>query len=196
MHEYKTARSIFGFIEFCAWSVVVIGVVATLAGMAGGNLIGSSGGVWGAIPGLAVVFIGLASVMMVQIGRATIDTAQMTGKLLQNSNEELRLLKALPGDGNLQAGYATRDPAVSILESQSNSTPAASEPSQELEESNLQSERNILKKRVEISGSCTHNGYEITVAGEGFQISGTWFETVDQAIDYIENNEPKLISAR
>ncbi len=27
MHEYKTARSIFGFMEFLSWALVVVGVL-------------------------------------------------------------------------------------------------------------------------------------------------------------------------
>ncbi len=37
----------------------------------------------GALPGLLMVFVGILSVMLVQIGRAAVDTAEMTGRECQ-----------------------------------------------------------------------------------------------------------------
>ena len=33
MRSYETARSLFSFLAFCAWSMVVIGVIAAFVGM-------------------------------------------------------------------------------------------------------------------------------------------------------------------
>lgn len=95
MHEYRTARTIFGFVEFCAWGTVVVGGIVILAGAAGGGgLMGRGGGILGALPGVFIVFLGILGVMLVQIGRASVDTAEMTGQMLNISKEQLRLAKA------------------------------------------------------------------------------------------------------
>lgn len=106
MHEYRTARSVFGFTEFLCWSAVVIGVLVFLAGFAAGGRLGGSsfgggaalGGLAAAVPGMIITVFGLIGVVLTQIGRATVDTAEMTGKLLVNSNEELRISKANLGN--------------------------------------------------------------------------------------------------
>lgn len=55
---------------------------------------GSAGGVLGAVPGMIGMLVGIFFVIVVQVGRAAVDTAQMTGKLLDISEQQLQLSKA------------------------------------------------------------------------------------------------------
>ena len=61
MHEYKTARTIFGFMEFLSWAVVVIGVIAAFAlANAGGSRFGgmmSGGAAFGALWALIPAYL-------------------------------------------------------------------------------------------------------------------------------------------
>ncbi len=123
MHEYRTARTIFGFMEFVSWALVIIGVIVFLAGMSGGASMsrgfgGSSlGALTGALPGIFLTIVGIMCVMLVQVGRATVDTAEMTGKLLKNSNEELKLLKSQGAPGATDARPASAAKTGTSLES-------------------------------------------------------------------------------
>lgn len=130
MHEYRTARTIFGFVEFCIWSLTVVGAALAYAGLAGGDIILSGGGVIAMMPGLAMAFYGIVGVMLVQIGRASVDTAEMTGKLLANSESQLRLMQTQSGSG---AGVSVAKP--SLAKREHTPRPIASEqPSTEITE--------------------------------------------------------------
>lgn len=196
MHEYKTARSIFGFIEFCAWSVVVIGVIATSAGMAGGSLLGSGGGIWGALPGLAVLFIGLVSVMMVQIGRATIDTAQMTGKLLENSTESLRILQmqSAPASPATATNAAAAKPAqASAVHDRSRSSVPDPKPKQ-IAQPIPAPAKPAPPPEPPQPKAIEHLGKRIDPFENGWKVGGIHFETVDQAKAFID--ETALVARR
>ncbi len=97
MREYRTTRTVIGFAEFMAWIILIGGVIILLVGgstsrsaFGGGSSLGTMAG---AIPGAFITFLGLLGIILCQLGRAGVDTAEMTGKMLINSNEQLRLMK-------------------------------------------------------------------------------------------------------
>lgn len=176
MHEYRTARTIFGFMEFVSWALVVIGVIVFLAGMSGGASMsrsfgGSSlGALTGALPGIFLTIVGIMCVMLVQVGRATVDTAEMTGKLLKNSNEELKLLKS-------QGARVAPDarPAGAAKTGPSRDSPASHEASN-LGETNP----SVVK----------HRGQRIDVAVDGVFVGRERFASIDDAKVHIDRMPP------
>ena len=92
MRSYETARSLFSFLAFCAWSMVVIGVIAAFVGMGSVSQYSSNGaGLIAALPGLAISLFGLFQVAIIQNARATVDTAEYTQQMLKISRDQLRV---------------------------------------------------------------------------------------------------------
>ena len=114
MRNYSTARGLFSFIEFVAWTIVVAGVIVALAGMSAGNMGGSAfgrggggalGAILGALPGLALALFGLISAGFIQNARANVDTAEMTGKMLKIAEAQLQISRSAT-----QPGFAPASP--------------------------------------------------------------------------------------
>lgn len=89
---YATGRSVSSVLEFFGWAAVVCGIMVALFGFAIGGEIGSFGRgngaeffmrIFAALPGIGLVFAGLFSVYYCQVGKATLDTAEMQRELLQ-----------------------------------------------------------------------------------------------------------------
>lgn len=186
MHEYRLARTLFGFAEFGGWATVISGVLIFIVGIGiGGNmgssLGGSTFGVYvGAFPGLIVTIVGLIMVLFVQIGRATVDTAQMTGKLLQNSNKELKILKAKD-----RGGVESLQPRKQM---QSWSPPTGREKSAAEQKDTMPA---IGRVEPTIStdpnlNSLMHNGKSIRMAEDGAFVGMLHFEDVEGAKQFID----------
>ncbi len=102
MRSYSTARALFSFIEFVAWTVVVAGVILAIVGFGAGNVGGASFGrggggalgvILGALPGIFLALFGLIGAAIVQNSRANVDSAEMAGKMLKTAEEQLQFAK-------------------------------------------------------------------------------------------------------
>ena len=94
MRSYEVARKLLSVLEFCAWSIVVIGVLIALIGAAGGSRYGGAGaGLLAMAPGIGIGIAGLILVAFVQMGRATVDTAEYTQQMLSISRDQLEVSK-------------------------------------------------------------------------------------------------------
>ena len=94
MRSYETARFLFSFLAFCAWSVVIIGVLAALIGAGGASRYGGAGaGFLAMAPGFGIGLLGLLLVAFVQMGRATVDTAEYTQQMLKIARDQLEVSK-------------------------------------------------------------------------------------------------------
>lgn len=92
MRSYETARSLFSFLAFCAWSVVVTGVIAIFVGAGTVSTYASDAAVFmAAMPGLGIAFFGLFQVAIIQNARATVDTAEYTQQMLKISRDQLQV---------------------------------------------------------------------------------------------------------
>lgn len=90
MRSYEIARKYFSFLEFLAWSVVVIGVLIAVIG--GGSVSQYAGaGLFAMAPGIGISIAGILLVAFVQIGRATVDTAEYTQQMLKISRTQLEV---------------------------------------------------------------------------------------------------------
>lgn len=96
MRSYVAAREFLGFLSFVAWCVIILGVVFAFgAGSAvsqtrgfgvGG---GAMAGMMAALPGLILAFLGFLGLVLVQLGRAGIDTAEYTQQMLKIARDQL-----------------------------------------------------------------------------------------------------------
>ncbi|AGI68695.1 hypothetical protein OAN307_c31620 [Octadecabacter antarcticus 307] len=130
MRSYEVARSLFSFLAFCAWSIVVIGVLVALIGAGGGSRYGGAGaGLLAMVPGLSIGIAGLLLVAFVQIGRATVDTAEYSQQMLKVSRDQLEVSKQSlnPGSQN-STSWATEMDEADKSKRPSFGEPSASEP--------------------------------------------------------------------
>lgn len=94
MRSYEAARSLFSFLAFMAWSVVAIGVIVAFVSAAGVSRYGGGGaGLLAMVPGIGIGITGLILVAFVQMGRATVDTAEYTQQMLKISRDQLEVSK-------------------------------------------------------------------------------------------------------
>lgn len=122
MISYQAARSYFSVLAFLSWCVIIIGgLVALVAFGAVGQMSrgygGSSmAGLAGMVPGLGIMFAGFMGLVLVQIGRAGVDTAEYTQQMLQISRDQLEVSKeALKQGVKGEAGYAALEKAKKAL---------------------------------------------------------------------------------
>lgn len=129
MRSYETARSLYGFLGFCAWCVIVIGgIFALIAGSAV-----STGGFGGSpsamqvflavIPGGLVAMAGVYGLAMVQNGRTSVDVAEYTQQALDVSRQQLDISKQMLAQGKtMEATYAALMPPLPMMSSSPSKT--------------------------------------------------------------------------
>ena len=94
MRSYEVARTLFSVMGFAAWSVVVVGViVASISAEAASDYGGLLAGLVAMAPGVGIATTGIILVAMVQIGRASVDTAEYTQQMLKISRDQLEVSK-------------------------------------------------------------------------------------------------------
>jgi len=107
MRSYESARNLFSFLGFCAGVLIVLGViVAFLGGSAAQSFARNVGPVQivlGAMPGIMMVAVGVFGQAMIQMGRASVDTAELTQQSLQVSRDHMELSKQLLEQGRTTA---------------------------------------------------------------------------------------------
>lgn len=187
MREYTTARTIFGILEFVAWVAVVGGIVVAIMGAsAATGYSGSSAGLMGAIPGFIMAFLGIIAVATVQFYRAGVDTAEMTGKMLQISKEQLQLTKEAK-KASFAAKAAPVKPAAA-KPAEPATTPADFDPVKLAERKPSGQDATA---KVEAAPNASYR-YQVEHMGETIALErgkaswgGQSFDTVDAAKDYV-----------
>lgn len=77
MRSYQAARSLFSFLGLIAWLVIIAGIIAAMAGAGGGSQFGgAAAGMFAMAPGIGIVIAGFFLLAFVQMGRASVDTAE------------------------------------------------------------------------------------------------------------------------
>jgi len=109
MRSYEAARSLFSFLGFMAWSVIIIGVLVALVGAGGGSRYGGPGAALLAmVPGFAIAIAGFIQLAFVQMGRASVDTAEYTQQMLKISRDQLEVSQqALRGNASTPTAFKT-----------------------------------------------------------------------------------------
>jgi hypothetical protein len=92
MKSYEAARSLFSFLAFISWSVVAVGVIVALVSVGSvSQYAGSGAGMLAMIPGIGIGITGFILVAFVQMGRASVDTAEYTQQMLKVSRDQLEV---------------------------------------------------------------------------------------------------------
>ena len=190
MREYTTARTIFGILEFIAWVAVAGGLLFALVGAsAATGFSGSSAGLIGAVPGLLFAFIGIIAVAIVQSSRANVDTAEMTGKMLQISKEQLQIAK----DGQKASFAAKPAPAKAAVPKETAATynradfdPVAISQRQAAQRQTAGTTR---VAPATANQSIEYKGETIVLDGAKASVGGLKFATVDAARNHIDRLE-------
>ncbi|MEL7445489.1 MAG: hypothetical protein AAGK02_06715 [Pseudomonadota bacterium] len=97
IHEYKTGRSVCGFVEFCAWTGVVIAAFTVLAALGtstrGGGYTLALAGV---VPALTLLIFSFILVVLTQMARATMDGSVAAQKnVIQSNKQHDEMMRAL-----------------------------------------------------------------------------------------------------
>lgn len=97
MRSYEAARGLFSFLAICSWIVIVVGGIIALGGMSAGSSFGRNAGamqaVMGAAPGVILAMLGFFGLALVQMGRASVDSAEYGQQSLQVAREQLEVSK-------------------------------------------------------------------------------------------------------
>ncbi|MFM2339731.1 MAG: hypothetical protein RLZZ360_367 [Candidatus Parcubacteria bacterium] len=142
MRSYHAARAVFSLFSGLAWTVILIGILAVFLGIARGRSINpynpDLGAAVVAIPGVLAVVFGLVMLVMAQMGRAGVDTAEYSQQMLQASRDHMEVSRQLVRQGEkLEQGYAalaaklsippsvSYDGRISTAEASSSAAPAA-----------------------------------------------------------------------
>ncbi len=97
MRSYEAARSYFSFLGFLSWCIIILGgFVAVGAIVAISEMSRSYGGspmagLAGLVPGVGIMFAGFMGLVVVQIGRAGVDSAEYAQQSLQIAREQLEI---------------------------------------------------------------------------------------------------------
>ena len=176
-HNYSTAHSIFKLFEFLGWITVALGALLALIGLASGNFpifpqIGDptfSDRLIAMIPGLLFVEVGFIQIVLVKVGQANVDTAEMT-------QEILKIAKS-----GQQVAPRSRPP---VHETAPQSQAQASKPDPRTK---------MLRPGEQVLVE-TYKGVEIHRRYEGHYIDERWFARLKQAKEHIDSvsSEPIL----
>ena len=192
MRSYEAARSLFSFLGFIAWSVVVLGVLVALVSAAGGSRFGGAGaGLLAMVPGVAIGIAGFILVAFVQMGRATVDTAEYTQQMLKIARDQLDVSKQGLNQGKvLEQGFAAlksapeERPAASFADTTSDASPTKA--------SNSQSKLKLAPASKSVE-TIEYSGKEIHIENGKALYNGISFDTLGKAKDYIDNFASKKL---
>ena len=201
MRSYEAARSLFSFLGFCAWVVIIIGVIAALVGASavgqmGGYGRGPSGlaSFAGLLPGLAMSFVGFIGLALVQIGRAAVDTAEYTQQMLKIARDQLDVSKQGLNQGKaVEQGFAA-------LKQRPEEKPAASFADVKTEAPSIKREPTVLREQIEAppvpnldrvalgleDGELSYGGRKIQVKGGKFLTATMAFSSLEAVQKYVD----------
>lgn len=100
MRSYEAARKLFSFLGFCAWCLIVVGILAAIGGIGAATQLAGNGfgrpdpglaALIAAIPGAGIALAGILCLALVQMGRATVDTAELTQQMLKVARDQLEI---------------------------------------------------------------------------------------------------------
>lgn len=180
MRSYDAARSLFSFLGFVAWVAILLGIVAALVGAGAGGTASRWGGgptglasLIGALPGIAIIFSGFLGLAAVQMGRASVDTAEYTQQMLKIARDQLDVSQqALKQASNAQRSFADRTEA-------SVGTDGSRPNGQTRQEPKLTN--TSASYSYKIGETIIYRGKEIRVTEGGYVFDRIPFHTIDEA---------------
>ena len=110
MHEYKTARSVCGFVEFCAWAGVVVAILIALMAIAAGSSRGGGVALVALVPAFSLALASFIVIVMVQMARASMDNSVTAQKqLMQSNTQHQEMLTAIRSLSGRASGVSSSD---------------------------------------------------------------------------------------
>ena len=180
MRSYEAARTLFSFLAFCAWSVVIIGVLVALIGAGGGSRYGGAGaGLLAMVPGIGIGIAGLLLLAFVQMGRAGVDTAEYTQQMLKISRDQLDVSKQSLKQGDaFQKSYSSLNKETKDTPQNPGYTSKAAKP--EKAAPSLETPISNYGKKT------SYNGHAISEANGIFHVENAEFRQIEHAKDHID----------
>ena len=182
MRSYEAARSLFSFLAFMAWSSVVSGVLLALISAAGASKYGGSGaGIIAMVPGIVIAIVGCIQLAFVQMGRATVDTAEYTQQMLKLSRDQLEVSKQ-----SLKAQNSAPQTFAAATQQGSNQDQKASFASQA---NNAESSGQTISDSGPgnfVPEDTIYRGKTIRAEKGKFLYKGVPFDTLGAAKDYVD----------
>ena len=201
MRSYNTSRMFFGFLELVAWPTLSIGVVAIV--YSARNLLGL--GIYGFDvnrslqlliigPAVVAVLYSLMIIIIAQVGRAGVDTAELTGQMLRVARDQLEVSQQL-----LRQGDTLRMSYAALVEKSSDDRPladygaavasgrrgAGEGPPVANGAASSTSGETLIHIPV-VDGSTRYQGREILHSGSAYLVEGERFATLDSAKGYVD----------
>lgn len=174
MRSYEAARTLFSFLGFMAWLVIITGVLVALVGAGGGSRYGGAGaGLFAMVPGFSIATAGFIQLAFVQMGRATVDTAEYTQQMLKIARDQLEVSnQALKQGHDGAASFSTK-----------------SDTKQTEPEKGIDSKKVLItpNPKEEVSKDIEYNGKLIVSFGSAYHCNGVPFKTIEEAKHYIDN---------
>jgi ABC-type xylose transport system permease subunit len=111
MRSYHAARAVFSFFSTLAWIVILLGLVIAVLGIARGQVLNPYNPdlprIVAGIVGAVLATFGLVMLVLSQMGRAGVDTAEYSQQMLQASRDHMEVSRQLVRQGEkLEQGYA------------------------------------------------------------------------------------------
>lgn len=184
MQSYAAARSLFTILSVLSWCVIVIGVVALFGGLAAVEQVGRSfrntpsaaAYLTSLLPGAGLSFCGFIGVVMAQIGRSGVDSAEYAQQSLAVAREQLEISRqSLRQSTKGEAGYAALEDAKAEITGQA-AAPAPAPPSHSV--AIPEPARAALHRPGE---SIDYRGKIIEVTDTGYRFAEIEFKTLDLA---------------
>ena len=190
MRSYETARSLFSIIEFVGWCCVILGGIVFIIGVASYSSLseygGTGAGMAALLPGLAIMFMGIIGVAIPQVGRAAVDTAEISGQILKVSRDQLEVSRSSLKQGKtLEQGFASLQVTPNDEASESHQADFAKHRPQGVQSALPQgtSPENLIEQDMSDE---IYFGRRIHVKGDKVIYNGIKFDTKDKAKAYID----------
>jgi hypothetical protein len=183
MRSYEAARSLFSFLGFLAWSVIIIGIImAMIAGGGVSSFYGAGPALIAAAPGIGIALTGFILVAFVQMGRATVDTAEYTQQMLKISRDQLQVSKQ-----SLKTQNAAPQTFAAAPQTEANHDPKNSFATRVDKTPAPQQEVETAEPAQPVDKSTVYKGKTIRAEQGKYLYGGIPFATLLAAKDYIDS---------
>ena len=181
--NYGTARGVLAFAEIVLWCGVGLGVIiAVVAGGAASRGFGSSG-LLAALPGIAIAVVSFIGVVLTQMGKATVDTADYNYQMLEVARQQLAVSHKTLSATSPPTSFADQPPANPNSASSPASAPKALP--------------GTYRAPITDHPDWEYKGRQIHKTDRGFVVEGRTFATLDQARSHVDQGiaRAKIASA-
>lgn len=191
MQSYAAARSTFSFLSFLSWCAIILGGVLALGALVAINQMSRSfggppmAGLAGLIPGFAMMIAGVMGLVLAQIGRAGVDSAEYAQQSLKIARDQLEISRqALKQGKRIEEGYAAVQAAKEELKAGGSAT---SQPDAAVGYAGaLPSTEGFILDSTSLVERHEYKGREIIYDGESYYFSKLAFGDLVTAQKYID----------